>query len=189
MGILKFRDADGTVREILALKGEKGDPGEFTGGELLKSHINNKGNPHEATAEQVGARPDTWMPTAAEVGARPDTWMPTAAEVGAAPTGYGLGGTPTQIIRSVPDLDDVTTTGWYNFACMDSYIGDFHLNYANVFVMNFDGAGGVWQEVRPLASTAVLRRAYHNGEWSNWVRAMSSANFSYSNGTLTITTD
>lgn len=42
-------------------------------------------NPHGVTAEQVGARPDTWTPTAQEVGARPSDWMPTAQEVGARP--------------------------------------------------------------------------------------------------------
>ena len=35
------------------------------------------------TAEDVGARPDTWTPTAEDVGARPDTWTPTARDVGA----------------------------------------------------------------------------------------------------------
>ena len=35
------------------------------------------------TAEEVGARPSTWMPSAADVGARPDNWTPTAEEVGA----------------------------------------------------------------------------------------------------------
>lgn len=40
---------------------------------------------HMPTAEEVGARPDTWLPTPEEIGARPDTWTPTAAEVGARP--------------------------------------------------------------------------------------------------------
>lgn len=35
----------------------------------LTSHTNSKNNPHEVTAEQVGARPNTWVPSAAEVGA------------------------------------------------------------------------------------------------------------------------
>lgn len=35
------------------------------------------------TADEVKARPDTWMPTAEDVGARPDTWTPTASDVGA----------------------------------------------------------------------------------------------------------
>ena len=47
------------------------------------SHITNKHNPHKVTAEQVGARPNTWTPTAEQVGARPNTWTPTADEVGA----------------------------------------------------------------------------------------------------------
>lgn len=71
----------------------------------VTEHKDDKSNPHGVTAEQVGARPDTWMPnatdvgaapashpedknnphgvTAEQVGARPDTWMPTAEQVGA----------------------------------------------------------------------------------------------------------
>ena len=52
------------------------------------NHGNDKDNPHGVTAEQVGARPDNWMPTAEEVGARPDTWMPTADDVGARPDNW-----------------------------------------------------------------------------------------------------
>ena len=36
-------------------------------------------------AENVGARPDTWMPTASDVGARPEDWVPTADDIGAVP--------------------------------------------------------------------------------------------------------
>lgn len=54
MAILKIRDADGNVQEIIALKGDKGDPGEFAGGELLAAHINNKNNPHSVSAEELG---------------------------------------------------------------------------------------------------------------------------------------
>lgn len=37
------------------------------------------------SADDVGARADTWTPTAEDVGARPSTWTPTAADVGAIP--------------------------------------------------------------------------------------------------------
>lgn len=37
----------------------------------LNTHASNTNNPHNVTAEQVGARPNTWLPTAAEVGAVP----------------------------------------------------------------------------------------------------------------------
>ena len=49
--------------------------------------VNGKTGEVKLSAEDVGARPDTWMPTATEVGARPDTWMPTAQQVGADPSG------------------------------------------------------------------------------------------------------
>lgn len=84
------RDAD-DQHPMGAIKGLE------TFAENTNAHMASKENPHEVTADQVGARPDTWMPTAAQVGARPDTWMPTAAQVGAAPAGYGLGTTATDI--------------------------------------------------------------------------------------------
>ena len=49
--------------------------------------VNGKIGEVKLSAEDVGARPDSWMPTATEVGARPDTWMPTAHQVGADPSG------------------------------------------------------------------------------------------------------
>ena len=60
----------------------------------IDSHIASKNNPHGTTAEQVGARPNTWLPT--------------IAEIGAAPSGYGLGsGTYTQ------DFNTCLANGWY----------------------------------------------------------------------------
>lgn len=38
-------------------------------------------------AEDVGARPEDWMPTASDVGARPATWMPSYSDVGAEKAG------------------------------------------------------------------------------------------------------
>ena len=58
----------------------------------LTAHTGNTNNPHGVTAEQVGARPNTWTPTAADVGARPDTWLPSATEVGAVPASRKVNG-------------------------------------------------------------------------------------------------
>lgn len=58
----------------------------------LTAHTGNTNNPHSVTAEQVGARPNTWTPTAADVGARPDTWLPSATEVGAVPASRTVNG-------------------------------------------------------------------------------------------------
>ncbi|MBQ3529531.1 MAG: hypothetical protein IJA47_03455 [Oscillospiraceae bacterium] len=160
MAILKVRDAEGNVQEILTIRGEKGDkgdPGEFTGGELLKSHINNQNNPHSTTASQVGA----------------------------APAGFGLGGFPERTLRNIDDLDDLTGNGWYNLVSEFSDNGSpnrfFHLcgmefPMASVLVGNVTSAGteydeysGVWQEVRPLDNNAVIRRKQaYGGSWEEW---------------------
>ena len=49
--------------------------------------VNSKTGDVELNAEDVGARPDTWMPSAADVGARPNTWTPGYSEVGADKSG------------------------------------------------------------------------------------------------------
>ena len=67
------------------------------------------------TAEDVGARPDTWTPTAADVGARPNTWTPTAADVGARPdtwipTAEEVGATPNSHSSDASNPHGVTKT-------------------------------------------------------------------------------
>lgn len=62
---------------------------------LINAHTEDDDNPHGVTAEQVGARPNTWTPTAQDVGARPDTWTPTADQVGASAKPVILTGTLT----------------------------------------------------------------------------------------------
>ena len=58
------------------------------------------------TAEEVGARPNTWTPNAEEVGARPSTWMPTASDVGARPNTW----TPTaEDVGALPNTTTIPT--------------------------------------------------------------------------------
>ena len=51
--------------------------------------------------------------TAEEVGARPNTWTPTPAEIGAAPVGYGLGSTNAMKGGSY-SANDYTKNGYYS---------------------------------------------------------------------------
>ena len=73
--------------------------------ETADNHGKNEKNPHGVTAEQVGARPDDWMPTAEDVGARPDDWMPTAEDVGAV--------TEDQVSAMINDALGVIENGTY----------------------------------------------------------------------------
>lgn len=75
----------------------------------LNDHAGSEDNPHNVTASQVGARPDTWMPSASDVGARPGDWMPTAQEVGARPdtwmpTAAQVGARPADWMPSAADV-------------------------------------------------------------------------------------
>lgn len=73
--------------------------------ENLDKHSRSKENPHNVTAEQVGARPDDWMPTAEQVGARPDDWMPSAQDVGAVTEG--------QVASMINNALGVIENGYY----------------------------------------------------------------------------
>ena len=99
MAILKIRDADGNVQEILAIKGEDGKDYVLTEADkqeianiilssmvstvdtgAVNDHIADKNNPHSVTAEQVGARPDDWCPTAGDIDGLHDTVVNIVAE-------------------------------------------------------------------------------------------------------------
>lgn len=56
-------------------------------GETRVTSVNGATGAVTLNADDVGARPDTWLPTASEVGARPSTWMPTYSDVGADKSG------------------------------------------------------------------------------------------------------
>ena len=63
-------------------------------GDNLNTHISDKENPHGVTAEQVGARPNTWTPSASDVGA----------------LGY------KRALTSSDDLNNITDVGIYAFS-------------------------------------------------------------------------
>ena len=60
-----LEDAVESTAEFSALEKALAQVAQFS------SHVKTIGNPHGTTAEQVGARPDTWLPSATEIGAVP----------------------------------------------------------------------------------------------------------------------
>lgn len=112
----------------------------------LDAHTGNKKNPHGVTAEQVGARPDTWTPTAEEVGARPDNWMPNASDVKAAPAGYGLG----ESDHNIPANGSITIRFNSQRHIALIAVQGSHMNNRSVFVVNTYGSGGVRTHIKRL---------------------------------------
>lgn len=67
---------------------------------LTAQDVGARPNTWTPTASEVGARPNTWTPTANEVGARPNTWFPTATQVGALPNTVTTLPNPNKIVFS-----------------------------------------------------------------------------------------
>lgn len=158
--------------------------------ELEKGHGDHTGdhkNPHQTTAEQVGARPNTWMPTAedvgahpntwvptaSQVGARPDTWLPTLTDIGAAPAGHGLGAEqPTP----VGDLNEAIENGVYNFA-------DAALNRPPF------GAGEVVHVIsygKGIKCQMAYLSYYYKTVWYRWMHAGTWGEWECSNPPMTL---
>ena len=75
-------DTDAYVDSGVKAQGPQGLPGTGKVTTVCSVAPDDSGNV-ALTAENVGARPDSWTPTASDIGARPGDWVPTAQEVGA----------------------------------------------------------------------------------------------------------
>lgn len=123
-----------------------------------KSELNANNIDLENLLEQALA-----MPTTEEVLNEAKTYT----EEYAAPAGFGLGGSPSTNLTTLEELDVVRGSGWYTFARIGTTINGVYFNYA---LVKFDthSANQAWQELRPMATQTVLKRAYYNGTWSEW---------------------
>lgn len=147
-------------------------------GDAIKGHTEDKNNPHGVTAEQVGARPDDWMPTAAQVGAVPTSRTIngkalsedidlTAGDVGAAPIGYGLG----HIAYNLPEVtnaNDAVYNGWYLLG-KDTANG---FGYRGVMRVDAYSTTQVLQTLYTQGystqNPVIVQRACVGGTWSAW---------------------
>ena len=77
-----------------------------------KYHADDKNNPHNVTASQVGARPDTWMPTAEELGVLSSKWIARdAAANGILADAMTISADSADGEDNIPKLVDGTTIG------------------------------------------------------------------------------
>ena len=115
----------------------------------LHNHITNKANPHAVTAEQVGARADSWMPT--------------PEEVGAAPSGYGLGTSGTW----VDDLNAADRCGYYSWT---STAQNIPFAYGNMFVVRRSDGRLTQIGIDPcmVGHSGIVIRHYTGSNWRDW---------------------
>ena len=101
------------------------------------------------------------------VGARPNTWLPTTSEIGAAPAGYGLGETLLDN-HIISNFDDATLTGWYSYYKIGTVINDIACNGGILEVMTYT-ADRIRQIYYPFNSVSIFHRSCYDGIWSDWV--------------------
>ena len=129
--------------------------------EGLVQHITDVNNPHEVTAEQVGARPNTWLPT--------------IEEIGAAPSGYGLG----TIAVDCNDCNALLPTGFYQLG-----VNTLNKPAGNEFI--YAVMLNIWRKDHMIvqicygvsgSNNIAIRQIYgwSSGEWGEWERIDASA--------------
>jgi hypothetical protein len=131
---------------------------------LTAEDVGARSNTWLPTPAEIGARPNSWTPTAEQVGARPNTWLPTIAEIGAAPAGFGLGGT----CRTTQNWDDATECGfWTAYEGLPPSINGV---YYHGIVYEFSDF--VYQDIKRTGdnfdSTTLTRKRNSDGVWSEW---------------------
>lgn len=150
----------------------------------LEGHIQSKRNPHGVTAEQVGARPNDWMPTAAQVGASPSSHLNdknnphgvTIAQIGAAPAGYGLGN-DFETVSDKALLDKRCLTGWVRYSNQNSVslISGFDICHAIIRIDSMTNNTGheyatqtAYIAYNATYKGCVIQRYCYDGVWDEW---------------------
>ena len=170
-------------------KGFVNVPGGGGSEEKLTAHLEDKNNPHEVTAEQVGAAKADHTHTAAQVGARPNTWTPKLADVAF------LGNQPISAVANDTTANWANLGSGYAWYSAGGLLNDqpaqygFLLNYVNgsdVFQIwntqsngpmytrsgNASGWGGSW------------KRYYTEGEVNNLLAAKQNASTAITTGNI-----
>lgn len=141
-----------------------GDDSEIDlSGFATKDYVDNIKHPISSVNNKTGEV----VLTAEDVGARPNTWMPTPADIGAAPAGYGLGAASNAISHC--DLNDIVENGWYCFNS-NSEIANIPENKPSLlFVESFYNTNYCKQTVTVLGTKGVsYMRMRHGGVWGAW---------------------
>lgn len=136
--------------------------------EKLTAHLEDKNNPHEVTAEQVGAAKADHTHTAAQVGARPNTWTPKLQDVA-----Y-LGENP------VKSTADDTTDRWYRIGsgyawyCAAGLMNDQPAQYG--FLLNYVYGSDVFQIWNTQSNGPMYTRSGNASGWGrSWAKLIDSS--------------
>lgn len=143
--------------------------------EKLKAHLNDKDNPHEVTAEQVGAAKEDHTHTAAQVGARPNTWTPNMADVAF------LGNQPISAVANDTTANWANLGSGYAWYSAGGLLNDQPAQYG--FLLNYVNGSDVFQIWNTQSNGPMYTRS---GNASGWGRSWTKLIVSSSIGSQTV---
>lgn len=168
-------------------------------GYATKDELNLINNKIPTTAEQVGARPNTWLPslsdinaapashlndknnphgvTPEQIGAHPNTWMPTAADVGARsdtwlPTIAQIGAAPSGYglgLETGMYLDDCDKAVAFGMYCVNWETAHNPLNAYGSLLVLPHDDRQKCQIITSSHANKIVVRFETNGVWSEWI--------------------
>ena len=131
--------------------------------EKLKAHLNDKDNPHEVTAEQVGAAKADHTHTAAQVGARPNTWTPKLADVAF------LGNQPISAVANDTTANWVTLGSGYAWYYTGGLLNNQPSSFG--FLVSYVNGSDVFQIWRSQNAGPTYMRSGNASGWASaWVQ-------------------
>lgn len=131
--------------------------------EKLTAHLEDKNNPHEVTAEQVGAAKADHTHTAAQVGARPNTWTPKLADVAF------LGNQPISAVANDTTANWATLGSGYAWYSVGGLLNDQPAQYG--FLLNYVTGSDVFQIWNTQSNGPMYTRSGNASGWGgSWKR-------------------
>ena len=136
--------------------------------EKLKAHLNDKDNPHEVTAEQVGAAKEDHTHTAAQVGARPNTWTPNMADVAF------LGNQPISAVANDTTANWANLGSGYAWYSAGGLLNDQPAPYG--FLLNYVNGSDVFQIWNTQSNGPMYTRSGNASGWGrSWTKLIDSS--------------
>ena len=136
--------------------------------EKLKAHLNDKDNPHEVTAEQVGAAKEDHTHTAAQVGARPNTWTPNMADVAF------LGNQPISAVANDTTANWANLGSGYAWYSAGGLLNDQPAQYG--FLLNYVNGSDVFQIWNTQSNGPMYTRSGNASGWGrSWTKLIDSS--------------
>lgn len=143
-------------------------PGGGGEDDKLKAHLEDKDNPHEVTAEQVGAAKADHTHTAAQVGARPNTWTPKLADVAF------LGNQPISAVANDTTANWATLGSGYAWYYTGGLLNNQPSSFG--FLVSYVNGSDVFQIWRSQNTGPTYMRSGNASGWASaWVQVIDSS--------------